>query len=88
MAHVRQRPQDKKHKRHTDLPDPHRKTSAPRSRLVDGALAWIPKHSLLLFLLLVTVGTLRIVSTYTVFSHTSDEPGHIAAGLEWLSKGI
>ena len=38
--------------------------------------------------MLVTIGSLRIVSTYNVFSHTSDEPAHIAAGLEWLSKGV
>jgi hypothetical protein len=26
----------------------------------------------------------RVVSTYTVFSATSDEPAHISAGMEWL----
>ena len=29
----------------------------------------------------------RIVSTYTVFNHTTDEPAHIACGMEWLDKG-
>ena len=28
-----------------------------------------------------------IVSTYTVLSHTVDEPTHIAAGMEWLERG-
>ncbi|MFI4978740.1 MAG: ArnT family glycosyltransferase, partial [Nevskiales bacterium] len=34
-----------------------------------------------------TLGTLRIVATYSVFSHTADEPAHIAAGMEWLDQG-
>jgi 4-amino-4-deoxy-L-arabinose transferase-like glycosyltransferase len=28
-----------------------------------------------------------VVSTYSVFSQTSDEPAHIACGMEWLSRG-
>ena len=28
-----------------------------------------------------------VVSTYFVFSQTSDEPAHIACGMEWLSRG-
>ena len=30
----------------------------------------------------------RIVSTYTVFTQTYDEPFHIACGMEWLDKGV
>ncbi len=30
----------------------------------------------------------RIVSTYTVFTGTVDEPFHIACGMEWLDKGV
>jgi hypothetical protein len=37
--------------------------------------------------LLVLIGSARIVSTYTVFNHTIDEPDHLAAGMEWLSVG-
>jgi len=37
--------------------------------------------------LLVAIGTARIVSTYTVFNHTIDEPDHLAAGMEYLSTG-
>ena len=33
------------------------------------------------------LGSVRIASTYRVFSHTWDEPFHIAAGLEWLTRG-
>jgi hypothetical protein len=37
---------------------------------------------------LVLLGTIRIVSTYNVFNHTSDEPAHIACGVQWLDEGI
>ncbi len=33
---------------------------------------------------LIAFASLRIVSTYTVFNHTFDEPAHIACGMEWL----
>ena len=36
---------------------------------------------------LVLVAVLRMVSTYRVFNHTYDEPGHIAVGLEWIEQG-
>ena len=36
---------------------------------------------------LVLIASIRIVATYTVFSHTSDEPAHVACGMEWLDKG-
>ncbi|MGD0300669.1 MAG: phospholipid carrier-dependent glycosyltransferase [Bryobacteraceae bacterium] len=35
---------------------------------------------------LVALASARIVSTYTIFSHTFDEPAHIACGMEWLEK--
>ena len=38
-------------------------------------------------ILLVTIASARIVSTYSVFNHTIDEPDHLAAGMEWLSAG-
>ncbi len=38
-------------------------------------------------ILLVIVASARIVSTYSVFNHTIDEPDHLAAGMEWLSAG-
>lgn len=41
----------------------------------------------MLALVLILVGSIRIVATYTVFNHVVDEPGHIAAGMEWLEKG-
>ena len=33
------------------------------------------------------IAALRIVSTYTVLSHTVDEPIHLGAGMEWLDHG-
>jgi hypothetical protein len=38
-------------------------------------------------ILLVLIASARIISTYTVFNHTIDEPDHLAAGMEWLSAG-
>jgi 4-amino-4-deoxy-L-arabinose transferase-like glycosyltransferase len=37
---------------------------------------------------LVLLASLRIVTTYTVFNHTMDEPAHIACGMEWLDRGV
>jgi hypothetical protein len=36
---------------------------------------------------LVALATVRIAATYHVFSHTYDEPGHIATGIEWIESG-
>ena len=41
----------------------------------------------LLGAILVLIAALRIVSTYTVLSHTVDEPIHLGAGMEWLDHG-
>ena len=41
----------------------------------------------LLSALLVLIAALRVVSTYTVLSHTVDEPIHLGAGMEWLDHG-
>jgi hypothetical protein len=39
------------------------------------------------FLILCGIGVARIISTYHVFSQTSDEPAHLATGIEWLEQG-
>jgi 4-amino-4-deoxy-L-arabinose transferase-like glycosyltransferase len=49
--------------------------------------AWIEAHAWLAFAVLVAIASARIVATYYVFSHTVDEPAHIACGLEWIEKG-
>jgi len=52
------------------------------------SLEFLSRRSALVALLLTLIATIRIAATYPVFSHTSDEPAHIACGMEWLSKGI
>ena len=47
---------------------------------------FLARHATWLAIGLVALGTARIVSTYTIFSHTFDEPAHIACGMEWLEK--
>jgi 4-amino-4-deoxy-L-arabinose transferase-like glycosyltransferase len=42
----------------------------------------------LLAILLVLTASLRVVSTYTVFNHTTDEPAHIAAGMQWIDRHV
>jgi len=58
----------------------------PRPRL-NVLLAFLSKYALAGCVLLILIGSARIVSTYTVFNHTIDEPAHLACGMEWLSKG-
>ncbi len=41
----------------------------------------------LLALALILLASIRIVSTYRVLSHTTDEPAHLAAGIEWIQNG-
>jgi hypothetical protein len=50
-------------------------------------MKFLERWSLVLALAFILVGSVRIVATYTVFNHVVDEPGHIAAGMEWLEKG-
>jgi hypothetical protein len=50
-------------------------------------LAWLGRRHLQISLFLILFASLRIVATYPVFNHTSDEPNHIACGMEWLDKG-
>jgi len=45
------------------------------------------KHWRFMALAATIVATGAIVSTYSVFNNMYDEPAHIAAGMEWLSRG-
>jgi hypothetical protein len=69
-----------------------KKTEAPRREPVAAPIAPPPdipaKWSLVAAILLILIGTARIVSTYTVYNHTVDEAGNIACGMEWLEKGV
>jgi 4-amino-4-deoxy-L-arabinose transferase-like glycosyltransferase len=42
---------------------------------------------IVLLILFVVASVARIVSTYSVFSQTWDEPVHVASGMEWLQQG-
>jgi hypothetical protein len=53
-----------------------------------GILPFLERHSVVLTLALILLGTIRIAATYTVFSHTADEPAHLACGMEWLDQGV
>ncbi len=59
------------------------------SRVVDDARAgaWLRRASVGAFVVLAALGVARIVATYPVFSQTTDEPAHVAAGMEWLQRG-
>jgi 4-amino-4-deoxy-L-arabinose transferase-like glycosyltransferase len=48
----------------------------------------LDRHAVVLTLALILLGSIRIVSTYTIFSQTSDEPAHIGCGLQWLDRGV
>ena len=50
-------------------------------------LWFLKRRRRVLLLAIVAIASVRIVSTYTVFSHTFDEPAHLACGMEWLSNG-
>ena len=41
----------------------------------------------MLFCLLAGISVARIISTYKVFSQTTDEPAHLITGMEWLQRG-
>lgn len=47
---------------------------------------FLAQHAVAIAIGLVALATIRIISTYTVFSHTFDEPAHIACGMEWIEK--
>ena len=55
--------------------------------LAKKAGSFLQRRSLPVAVALVAIASLRIVATYTVFNHTSDEPAHVACGMEWLDKG-
>ena len=54
----------------------------------DRFFEFLERRSLVLALALILLASVRIAATYTVFNHVVDEPGHIAAGMEWLEKGV
>ncbi|MEZ5398167.1 MAG: glycosyltransferase family 39 protein [Bryobacteraceae bacterium] len=47
---------------------------------------WIARRAALIAVILTFVATARIAAVYPVYSHTSDEPAHLACGMELLSQ--
>ncbi|MGA3095251.1 MAG: phospholipid carrier-dependent glycosyltransferase [Bryobacteraceae bacterium] len=69
----------------------HRRKPAAKAEAGNGArsaFSFIERRSPILALALTMIATVRIVSTYRVFTHTFDEPAHIACGMEYLDKGV
>jgi 4-amino-4-deoxy-L-arabinose transferase-like glycosyltransferase len=69
----------------------HRRKPSAKAEAGDSAQAafsFIGRRSHILALALTLIATGRIVATYPVFSHTFDEPAHIACGMEYLDKGV
>jgi len=62
---------------------PARETAAPRLPLA----RFLERRSAAVVVGLIALASIRIALTYTVFNHTSDEPNHIACGMEWLQRG-
>jgi hypothetical protein len=52
------------------------------------ALHFLQRRGGVVALALASIASLRIAATYPVFSHTFDEPAHIACGMEYLDKGV
>jgi hypothetical protein len=50
-------------------------------------LSFLERHALLIAIFAVLLASVRIAATYTAFSETSDEPAHVACGMEWVDKG-
>lgn len=59
-----------------------------RVSLVRRMVGFAEHHATWLAFALILLGTLRIAATYPVSYHTSDEPAHIACGMQWLSQGV
>jgi len=51
-------------------------------------LPLLERRSGILAVFLVLIASIRIASTYTIFNHTTDEPAHIANGMQWLDKHV
>jgi hypothetical protein len=61
-------------------------SAAPNAATLPPALAIPPRLALPIALAFIVIALIRIVSTYHVFASTSDEPAHIACGLEYVAN--
>ena len=63
-------------------------TVESKPHLLERAEGFLERRSTVIVLALILLGTVRIASTYTVLNHTSDEPSHLACGIQWLDQGV
>jgi Dolichyl-phosphate-mannose-protein mannosyltransferase len=77
------------------VPKIHKKSVAPSPAAVKASLplserleSLLTQRAAVIVVVLILIATIRIVATYNVFNHTSDEPAHIACGMQWLDQGI
>ena len=59
----------------------------PRQQFA-AVIPFLEKHARLLVLIVIALGTLRVVSTYSDTALTWDEPGHMACGLQYLAEHV
>ncbi|HYK65999.1 MAG TPA: hypothetical protein VEY94_13740, partial [Patescibacteria group bacterium] len=59
-----------------------------RPALIEHIENFVEHRAVILTMALILIGSARIALTYTVFNHTSDEPAHIACGMQWLDQGV
>src|SRR5579872_2248031 len=48
----------------------------------------LDRRARLVALILILAASIRIATTYTIFNHTSDEPAHLACGIQWLDQHV
>jgi 4-amino-4-deoxy-L-arabinose transferase-like glycosyltransferase len=76
----------KQSKRRKPIPAVESHPELPKERWTP--IPFLDRYRIALLIALIAIGSVRIVSTYNVFSHTWDEPGHIAAGVELLRNHV
>lgn len=77
----------RKKRRHDRSPEK-RKAGTPRKDALTRIIGLAERRANLILVILLVIATARIVSTWFVYNHTSDEPAHIGCGMEWLDKGV
>jgi len=67
---------------------PEKIVAEARPALIEHIENFVEHRAVILTMALILIGSARIALTYTVFNHTSDEPAHIACGMQWLDQGV
>src|SRR5882672_2275646 len=61
---------------------------APKEPVLRRVESFLERRAVVLVAALLLLASIRIVATYTVFGQTSDEPAHLACGMEWLDRHV